>query len=61
MNWFSTIIVFLTAFLAVFWEAAFNGVRHWVGAQIDLLPGLMVYASRGVSRARSGAASTFTT
>jgi cell shape-determining protein MreD len=45
MNWFSTITVFLTAFLAVFWEAAFNGVRHWVGAQIDLLPPLMVYVA----------------
>lgn len=43
MNWFSTITIFLTAFLAVFWEAAFNGVRHWVGAQIDLLPAIMVY------------------
>jgi cell shape-determining protein MreD len=45
MNWFSTIIVFLTAFLAVFWEAAFNALRHWVGAQIDLLPALMVYVA----------------
>lgn len=45
MNWFSTIAVFLTAFLAVFWEAAFNGIRHWVGAQIDLLPALMVYVA----------------
>ena len=43
MNWFSIITVFLTAFLAVFWEAAFNGVRHWIGAQIDLLPAIMVY------------------
>ena len=33
------------AFLAVFWEAAFGGVRHLLGAQIDLLPPLMVYAS----------------
>jgi rod shape-determining protein MreD len=29
----------------VFWEAAFNGVRHLLGAQIDFLPPLMVYAS----------------
>src|SRR5256885_8156583 len=40
-----SILVLLVAFLAVFWEAAFNGIRHWVGAQIDLLPALMVYAS----------------
>jgi len=45
MNWLSTILVLGTAFLAVFWEAAFGGVRHLVGAQIDLLPPLMVYAS----------------
>jgi len=40
-----TILVLLAAFLATFWEAAFNGIRHWLGAQIDLLPALMVYAS----------------
>jgi cell shape-determining protein MreD len=45
MNWFSTITVFLIAFLAVFWEAAFSGVRHWIGAQIDLLPPIMVYVA----------------
>src|SRR2546423_6185349 len=42
---FKTILVLLLAFLAAFWEAAFNGIRHWLGAQIDLLPALMVYAS----------------
>jgi cell shape-determining protein MreD len=45
MNWLNTILVLGTAFLAVFWEAAFGGVRHLFGAQIDLLPPLMVYAS----------------
>ena len=45
MNWLNTILVLGTAFLAVFWEAAFGGVRHLLGAQIDLLPPLMVYAS----------------
>jgi len=45
MNWLNTIFVLGAAFLAVFWEAAFNGVRHLLGAQIDLLPPLMVYAS----------------
>src|SRR5438094_1741843 len=45
MNWLNTILVLLVAYLAVFWEAAFNGVRHLLGAQIDLLPALMVYAS----------------
>jgi cell shape-determining protein MreD len=45
MNWLQTIMVLGAAFLAVFWEAAFGGLRHLLGAQIDLLPPLMVYAS----------------
>ena len=45
MNWLHTVLVMGAAFLAVFWEAAFAGVRQLVGAQIDLLPPLMVYAS----------------
>ena len=45
MNWLNPLFILLAAFLAVFWEAAFNGLRHLVGAQIDLLPPLMVYAS----------------
>jgi rod shape-determining protein MreD len=45
MNWLNTILVLGAAFLAVFWEAAFGGVRRVLGAQIDLLPPLMVYAS----------------
>jgi hypothetical protein len=44
MNWLNTLLVLVAAFLAVFWEAAFTGVRQLVGAQIDLLPALMVYA-----------------
>lgn len=44
VNWLSTACLFGAAFVAVFWEAAFGGVRHLVGAQIDLLPPLMVYA-----------------
>jgi len=45
MNWLHTLFVLAMAFLAVFWEAAFSGLRHLIGAQIDLLPALMVYAS----------------
>src|SRR5205814_864722 len=45
MNWLNVIFIFVAAFLAVFWEAAFNPVRHLLGAQIDLLPPIMVYAS----------------
>ena len=44
MNWLNTAFVLGAACLAVFWEAAFSGVRHLLGAQIDLLPPLMVYA-----------------
>jgi cell shape-determining protein MreD len=45
MNWLNTTFVLGAAFLAVFCEAAFSGVRHLVGAQLDLLPPLMVYAA----------------
>ncbi len=45
MTWLNSILVLVAAFLAVFWEAAFNGFRHFLGAQIDLLPPLIVYAS----------------
>jgi cell shape-determining protein MreD len=44
VNWFNTVFVLATAYLAVFGEAAFDGVRHLIGSQIDLLPALMVYA-----------------
>lgn len=45
MNWLNTILILAAAFLAVFCEAAFQGLRRMVGAQLDLLPALMVYAS----------------
>src|SRR5215510_13351849 len=45
MKWLDTIFILLTAFLAAFGEAAFQGIRHLLGAQIDLLPALVVYAS----------------
>jgi len=44
LNWLNTVIVLLAAFLAVYWEAAFHGIHRLLGAQIDLLPPLMVYA-----------------
>src|SRR2546425_11720655 len=43
MTLLNTIFILGAAFLAVFWEAAFHGVRHLLGAQVDLLPALMVY------------------
>lgn len=45
MNWLSTILLLLAAFLVVFAESAFDFTRRLLGAQIDLLPALMVYAS----------------
>jgi hypothetical protein len=45
MSWLNSILILLTAFIAVFVESSFNGVRHLLGAQIDLLPALIVYAS----------------
>lgn len=49
MNWLHTLFLLAAAFLAVFWEAAFPGLRHLLGAQIDLLPPLMVYAALGTN------------
>lgn len=45
MSTLNSILILLVAFLAVFCESAFNGLRHLLGAQIDLLPALMVYAA----------------
>jgi cell shape-determining protein MreD len=41
----STVLILGVAFLGVFWESAFHGLRALIGAQIDLLPPLMVYAA----------------
>ena len=45
MNALHNTLLFLAAFLAVFWEAAFPGIRQVLGAQVSLLPPLMVYAA----------------
>jgi cell shape-determining protein MreD len=45
MSWLHTVFVLAIAFLAAFWESAFSGLRHLLGAQVDLLPSLMVYAA----------------
>ena len=44
VNWLATILLLAMAFVAVFCQAAFAGLRQLIGAQIDLLPPLMVYA-----------------
>ena len=45
MNVFNTILVLAAAFIAVFGETVFSAPRHLFGAQIDLLPALMIYAA----------------
>ena len=45
MNVFNTILILAAAFLAVFAEAAFQLPRQLFGAQVDLLPALMIYAA----------------
>ena len=45
MSLFNTILIFAAAFLVVFAEAAFQWPRHLLGAQVDLLPVLMIYAA----------------
>jgi len=45
MNTFNTILILPAAFLVVFGEAAFPGLRQLFGAQVDLLPAFMVYAA----------------
>ena len=45
MNWLKSIVILLAAFVAVFLEAVLRGPREFLGAQIDLLPAIIVYAS----------------
>jgi rod shape-determining protein MreD len=45
MNLFQTILILAFAFLAVFAETVFSAPRHLLGAQIDLLPALVVFTA----------------
>ena len=45
MNWLNSMLVLLAAFVAVFLEAVMDLPRNILGAQVDLLPALMVYAA----------------
>ena len=42
---FHTMLILVAALLVAFAEAAIEGPRRWLGAQVDLLPALMVYAA----------------
>src|SRR3954466_11152792 len=45
MNVLQNILLLATGFVLVFLQASFTPVRSILGAQVDLLPSLMVYAS----------------
>ena len=45
MNLFNILLVLAVAFVSIFAETIFDGPRLWLGAQIDLLPVLMVFAA----------------
>jgi rod shape-determining protein MreD len=45
MNWLNTILILTLAYVATFLEGTFDVFRNLVGAQLTLLPALMVYAS----------------
>lgn len=45
MNWLNTILILALAYLAAFLEGPLALFRNLLGAQITLLPALMVYAS----------------
>ncbi len=45
MNFFKTALILSFAFVAVFCESALSAPRHLLGAQIDVLPALMIYAA----------------
>jgi rod shape-determining protein MreD len=53
MNWLKTAFLIAAAFLAVFWEAAFDGMRRLLGAQVDLLPPLTAYAAMHTDLSRT--------
>ena len=44
MNWLNLIVILTAGWLIVFAQVAFSGLSQLTGAQIDLLPALMVYA-----------------
>jgi len=59
MNWINTIAILVTAFLIVFLESHYRGLANLLGAQVDLLPALVVYASLNASIFTVATLSTF--
>ena len=52
MSWLNITVVLVVAWALIFLQSAFNSLRELLGAQIDLLPALMVYT--GLSAGLSG-------
>jgi len=59
MNPFQTILILSAAFLAVFGETVLPAPRAWLGAQIDLLPAIMVFAALNAGLATIAALAIF--
>jgi rod shape-determining protein MreD len=55
----NTTLIYVTAFLAVFGQASLPGLREWFGAQVDLLPALIVYAALHASLVNLGLLAVF--
>lgn len=45
MNWLNTSAILAVAFVAVFFQSYYRGLRLVLGAQIDVLPALMAYTA----------------
>ena len=45
MNWLNISVILVMAWVLIFVQSAFNSLRELLGAQIDLLPALMVYTA----------------
>jgi cell shape-determining protein MreD len=54
MNKLALFCLLLTAFLGVFGESVLSFPRNWVGAQVNILPPLMVYAAMQTNVATVG-------
>jgi rod shape-determining protein MreD len=52
-------MIYVAAFLAVFSQASLPGLRQLLGAQVDLLPALMVYAALHASLLNLGLLAVF--
>lgn len=59
MNLFKPALILSFAFLAVFGETALSAPRAWLGAQVDLLPAIMVYAALNANLAVVAALAIF--